>query len=167
MKNYFFLFILLIAQLAVAQVDSTHTASNSIYLEAGGAGGYGSLNYENVCYRKKNILVALRIGVGIYHLNDYTTTFNPDILIPLAINSCFGKNHKLELGVGQTLATIVRARETDFKPKRVLNFHSNFSIGYRYQKKTSGLFFRCAYTPIIEFNRYFRHWAGISIGYSF
>jgi hypothetical protein len=167
MKNCFPLFILLIAQLAVAQVDSTHTASNSIYLEAGGAGGYGSLNYERACYRKKNVLLALRIGAGIYHLNDYTTTFNPDILIPLAINSCYGKSHKLELGLGQTLATIVRAGETDFKPKRVLNFHSNFSIGYRYQKKTSGLFLRCAYTPIIEFNRYFRHWAGISIGYSF
>jgi hypothetical protein len=167
MKNCFLLFFQLLTPFTFAQVDSTHTASNNIYLEAGGPGGYGSLNYEWTCYHKKNILLTLRIGAGTYHLNDYTTKFNPDILVPLAINACYGKNHKLEIGVGQTFAAIVKASETDFNPKRVVNFHSNFSIGYRYQKKTSGIFFRCAYTPVIEFNRHFRHWAGISIGYSF
>jgi hypothetical protein len=167
MKNCFLLLILLIAQLVVAQVDSTHTASNAIYLEAGGAGGYGSFNYERVCYRKENILFTLRIGMGTYRLNDYSAKFNPDILIPLGISACYGKSHKIEVGIGQTLATIVHASETNFKPKRLLNFHSNFSIGYRFQKTTNGLFFRCAYTPVLEFNRYFRQWAGISLGYSF
>jgi hypothetical protein len=167
MKNCLFLLFLLITQLTVAQGDSTHRTSAIIYLEAGGAGGYGSLNYEKLCYHNKNFLLSLRAGVGTYRLEDYTAKFNPDILFPFAINACYGRDHKVELGVGQTLAAIVQPRGTDFKPKRLMSFHSNFSIGYRYQKNKNGLFFRCAYTPVIEFNRYFRHWAGISIGYCF
>ena len=111
MKNCFLLLLLLIAQLMVAQIDSIHTTSNIIYLEAAGPGGYGSLNYERVCCVKKDILFTFRIGAGTYRLNDYRTRFNPDILIPLAINACYGKNHKIEVGVGQTLATIVHASE--------------------------------------------------------
>lgn len=151
----------------VAQIDSSHISSNAIYLEAAGAGGYGSLNYERVCYSQKKIMIALRIGTGTYHLQDYTNAFNPDVLIPLAINACYGKRHKVECSIGQTIANIVHASETSFKPTRITSLHTNFSIGYRYQKEIAGLFFRCAYTPVLELNRYFRHWAGVSIGYSF
>jgi hypothetical protein len=85
----------------------------------------------------------------------------------LTINGFYGQNHKIELGVGETFSNIVHVGITDFKPKRITNFHTILSIGYRYQKKSNGIVFRCAYTPIIEFNSYFRHWAGISFGYSF
>lgn len=150
-----------------SQKDSTQLAQNIIFVEAAGSGGYGSINYERVLFSKKYLMFSTRLGFGTYHINDYTNNFNPDILLPLLINGCYGKNHKIELGLGQTFANIVQADNTDFKPKRVTNLHTIFSVGYRYQKDTGGIFFRCVYTPIIEFNSSFRHWAGISFGYSF
>lgn len=150
-----------------SQIDSNHIAHNIIHLEVAGVGGYGSINYERVIYSKKHLMFSMRVGISTYHIKDYTNKFNPDILIPLTINGYYGKNHKIELGIGQTFANIVHADITDFKPKRITNFHTILSIGYRYQKNARGIVFRCAYTPIIEFNRYFRHWAVISLGYSF
>ncbi|UCH14728.1 MAG: hypothetical protein JSV22_01895 [Bacteroidales bacterium] len=169
MKYRFFIVILsiMISHETLSQKDSTHFTRNLIYLEVAGVGGYGSVNYERVIYSKKYLMLAMRFGMSSYHIKDYTNKFNPDILIPLSINGFYGKNHKIELDVGQTFANIVHADLSGFKPERITNFHTNFSVGYRYQKNTGGIVFRCAYNLIIEFNRYFRHWAGISFGYSF
>jgi hypothetical protein len=169
MKMIFFSLILLsmTGHAMITQTDSTHVAVNALYLEAGGAAGYGSVNYERIFVHHNRLSLSARIGCGTYRLKDYTTHSNPDVLIPLAINACYGKNHKIECGAGQTIATTVQAAGSEFKPKRTTGFHTILSIGYRYQKDTNGLFFRCAYTPVIEFNRHFLHWAGISIGYSF
>jgi len=168
--KYRFLIVLLtiiISHETFSQIDSNHIASNVIYIEVAGVGGYGSIDYERVIYWKKYLMFTMRCGISTYHIVDYTDKFNPDIIIPFALNGFFGQNHKIELGVGKTYSNIVHADLTYFKPKRVSNFSTIFSIGYRYQKYTGGIVFRCAYTPIIEFNKYFRHWAGISFGYSF
>jgi len=37
----------------------------------------------------------------------------------------------------------------------------------RVQKDKQGVIFRCGYTPIIEFYKFYKHWGGISIGYAF
>jgi len=152
---------------AFSQDNFIFTPINSIMLEVGGVGGYGSLNYERVFVRKNDWSFALRTGISTYHLYDYTNSFNPDILIPFSLNIFYGKKHKVVLGIGQTLANIVYADTKDFEPARKINFHSNFTIGYRYQKNLKGLFFQCSYTPIIELDHSLRHWAGISFGYSF
>ena len=157
----------MISHETLSQTDTTDIARNLIFIEVAGVGGYGSVNYERVIYNKKYLMFAMRFGISSYHIKDYTNKINPDILIPLSINGYYGKSHKIEWGVGETFSNIVHADLTEFKPKRITNFHTNFSIGYRYQKNTGGIIFRCAYTPIIEFNRYFRHCAGISFGYSF
>ena len=150
-----------------SQIDSSHIARNVIFIEVAGVAGYGSINYERVMYDKKYLMFAMRCGLGTYHIVDYTNIINPDIIIPFTMNGFYGQNHKIEFGVGETFSNIVHADLNDFKPKRVSNFNTIFSIGYRYQKNTGGIVFRCAYTPIIEFNRYLRHWAGVSFGYSF
>lgn len=159
--------LIIISHEAFSQKDPTNIARNLLCLEVGGVGGYGSVNYERVVFSKKNLMFGMRLGISTYHIKDYTNKFNPDILIPLSINGYYGKNHKIELGIGQTFASIVHADIIDFKPTRITNFNTDFSIGYRYQKSTGGIVFRCAYTPIIDFNSYFRHWAGVSFGYSF
>lgn len=168
MKTLFLLLIFCLptVQALIAQ-DSTRLAANTIYLEAGGAAGYGSLNFERILFHQHGFSLSGRIGCGTYRLKDYTTHFNPDVLVPLTIQACYGNDHKIECGAGQAITSTVQAARTDFKPERSIGLHTIFSIGYRYQKNTNGLFFRCAYTPVIEFNRYFRHWAGLSLGYSF
>ncbi len=140
---------------------------NVVYLQAFGIGGFGSLNYERIIYRQKDFNLGARIGISTYHIYDFTNTFNPDLIFPIALNGHYGKTHKIEFGIGQTIVSIVHIVNSDLKPRRDANIHANFTLGYRYQKKEGGLFFRCAYTPMIqEYSRY-RHWGGISIGYAF
>lgn len=153
--------------MSYSQKDTTNIARNLLYMEVLGIGGYGSVNYERLIYYKNALTFTTRFGISTYHIKDYMNKFNPDILIPISIYGCLGKNNKIELGIGQTYTNIVHYDLTDLKPSRTFNFHSNFSIGYRFQKKTSGVFFRCAYTPLIMYNRYFRNWGCLSIGYSF
>jgi hypothetical protein len=169
MKRYFFLVALFISihSVSIPQKDSVHIARNVLYLEAAGAGGYGSLSYERIILVKKRWMLGARLGLSTYHINDYTGSFNPDIIIPVMIIGSYGKNNKIEMGAGETTAGIVIADFNNHRPKRDFNFHTTFCIGYRYQKNKGGIFFRCAYTPLLEQNRYFRHWAGLSLGYSF
>lgn len=162
------MFLLLISNFkAKSQIDTNQIAKNIIYIEAAGIGGYGSLNYERVVLKKIDLLLCIRVGLSTYNLRDYTTRFNPDILIPIAINGLYGNNHKIEIGIGQMISNIVYANHSNWKPERETNIHANFTIGYRFQKEKGGLIFRCNYSPIIEFYKYYRHWGGISIGYAF
>ncbi|MGB0390623.1 MAG: hypothetical protein ACPGD5_03580 [Salibacteraceae bacterium] len=168
--KYSFIFTslsLFICQNAISQADSNRHARNVIFIEAGGFGGFGSINYERVFIDINKFSFSSRLGIGTYHFVDYTNSFNPDIIIPVTINALYGRNHKIEAGIGQTFSSIVKMNFSDAKTKRSTNFHTVLSLGYRYQKETGGLFFRATYTPLLEFNKYYTHWAGISIGYSF
>ena len=178
MKHFLFtLFLLLNGSWTFAQSrslsgpslsdDSTHVVNHFIYLEIGGAGGYGSVNYEHLVFKKNELMLAARIGISTYHIKDFRTKFNPDILIPLTAKILYGKTHKAEIGIGETFASTIHANETDFKPKRMLNFHTHFSFGYRYQPAAGGIVIGVAYTPILEFNKSIRHWASVTLGYSF
>lgn len=157
----------IINNVTYSQKDTVDIAHYHIYLEVAGVGGYGSLNFERIIRNKKKLMFAIRAGISSYHIKDYTNKFNPDILLPLGLVGYYGNCHKLECGIGETMSNIVHADVLDFKPSRTTSFHTNFSVGYRYQKSSGGVIFRCTYTPIIEYNKYFRHWAGISFGYSF
>ena len=151
--------------------SQTDTAVKAIrhlcYLEIAGIGGYGSLNYENIPYQKNNFMLSIRSGISTYHLTDFMNKFNPDIIIPLAVNVIYGKNHCIEFGLGQTITSIVHSDPINFMQSRSIKLSSNLTLGYRYQKTQGGIVFRGGYMPIIENNKYFRHWAGISFGYAF
>lgn len=142
-------------------------STNVVFIEIAGLGGYGSLNYEKLLARKNKFRYTARIGLSTYRIRDFTNKFNPDIILPITANALFGNNHKIEIGVGKTYTNIVRANSFDFKPNRSSEFTTIFSFGYRYQKNTPGLLYRCAYTPILSFNNVLRHWLGVSLGYSF
>jgi hypothetical protein len=147
--------------------SQTAPSRHHIFLELGGVGGYGSFNYERIALLKNHSWVALRVGVSTYRIKDFTLSFNPDIIIPFTVNGCLGKQHKVEIGVGNTYSNIVHADQKDGSPQRVIRMSTIFSMGYRYQKSSKGPVFRCVYTPIIENHSRVRHWAGMSIGYAF
>jgi len=151
---------------AISQKDSTDFIKNNIYAEFGGIGGYGSINYERLIDKKSYFKVFGRIGLSTYNLKDYQNNFNPDIIVPLAMNACLGNEHNLELGLGPTFSRIVKVQENQGE---WLDF--NFNVGYRYQKESGGVLIRCGYTPVLENNNTgsatWRHWAGVSIGYAF
>jgi len=96
---------------AISQKDSTDFIKNNIYAEFGGIGGYGSINYERLIDKKSYFKVFGRIGLSTYNLKDYQNNFNPDIIVPLAMNACLGNEHNLELGLGPTFSRIVKVQE--------------------------------------------------------
>ncbi|HEX5624424.1 MAG TPA: hypothetical protein VFX48_00290, partial [Saprospiraceae bacterium] len=166
MKFKILVFVLLvwICQVVRAQQDP---ALNQVFVEAWGLGGYGSINYERIYYCINDWMFGMRAGLGSYRLRDYTNAFNPDLLLPFTMNMLYGGLHKIECGIGGTIARIVQADSEMFRPVRKTHYHPALTIGYRYQKTAGGLVFRGNYIPILERGRHFRHWAGISIGYSF
>jgi hypothetical protein len=138
-----------------------------IYLEAGGMGGYGSINYERFVFIHQQLAFSVRSGFSAIHLRDFTNAVNPDVIFPIAMSAYLGKDHRMVMGIGQTFTSIIHANPYDFKPLRTTEMHTNFILGYRYQKQSGGIIFQLAYTPYIEQNRRFRNWAGFSVGYSF
>ena len=164
---YIIILLLFINYDAKSQLDTYQISQNILYLEVGGIGGYGSLNYERIIPVKANLKIGARIGISTYNLRDYTNKFNPDIIVPIAMNGLYGISHKMEFGFGQTISHIVQTNHSNWKPEKKTNLHANFTIGYRYQKDKGGIMFRCNYTPIIEFYKFYRHWGGVSIGYAF
>lgn len=152
-----------IAQNSEIQKNARHL----IFIEIGGSGVYGSLNYEYLVKKINRLKLSARIGASTYHLNDYTNEFNPDVIIPLTINAYYGTKHHIDFGLGQTITSIVSANNSDYQPERINSFSTNLSIGYRYQKETGGMMFKGGYSPIIENNNEFNHWLYLGLGYTF
>lgn len=163
----FFIFLYFNLLSLAQNVDNKNVDKNLVFLETGGFGGYGSINYEYLINKINKLKLSVRIGLSTYHLNDYTNQFNPDLIIPIAINAYYGNRHNIDLGFGQTITSIVYADDSDYKPKRSNSLNTNISIGYRYQKVEGGVMFKVAYAPIIEKNELYRHWLLLSFGYSF
>jgi hypothetical protein len=152
---------------ASAQLLTKRQPLNTIYIEALGIGGYGSVNYERLIYTQKKIHIGARLGVGTYRLRDFETKLNPDLTVPFSINGYYGQTHHIEISVGQTFTSMVGASTQDFAVERKNTLSSNFSIGYRYQKSSRGLMFRVNYNPIISSSQSFKNWYGLSLGYAF
>ena len=134
-----------------------NAARHVVYLEGGGAGVLGSVNYEYVFAQHENIRFSGRAGVG---LAPFETSRISAVSLPIGIIGMIGKrNHHIEMGWVHT---------TIFDESGI-DLIGVLSTGYRFQRPQGGLFVRVAYTPY--FANYslkrFGHWAGISVGYAF
>jgi hypothetical protein len=157
-------FVLIAQQTVFAQDNTT---SHATYIEFLGNQGNHTYNYEYQKQYSKYWHIGLRAGIGSYHIKDFENKFNPDILLPLAVNGWFGNQHSVELGIGQTITSLVTYRIAEQQKKRDLNLHTQFNFGYRFQKNNGGFLFRLLYAPFINDNNTFRHWGGFSLGYVF
>jgi len=165
----FFLHVLLaitlISQQRIFAQDSTNT--HALYIEVLGNQFNQTYNYEYQIHYTKYWHIGLRAGLGAYHIKDFENKFNPDILMPFAIHGWYGNKHSIEAGLGQTIVSMVRFDIAEADKKRGVSMHTQFNLGYRYQKAAGGFQFRALYAPYINHNKTFRHWGGLSIGYVF
>ncbi|MBO6027044.1 MAG: hypothetical protein J6P73_07345 [Bacteroidales bacterium] len=144
-----------------------------LFLEALGAAGYGSVNYEYEAISlgaesNRPWHLSLNGGLGTYHFLDYERRFNPDIIVPLGVNVSWGGKHRIKGGVGVIPCLIVMA--TPNGKQRSLNTSFNLRLGYQYSiitAKGKGLTLGLYYTPMLEYFHYFRHWGGVQIGFLF
>ena len=134
---------------------------NDIYLEAGGNGLFGSVNYERQLTKQPGF--GVRLGVGFYTESAFYLT------IPAGINYLFHlKNDKsfIDAGLGVTWTRIDGRLFGDSKNSNGDHF-VNFipSIGYRRHAKHD-VMWRVSLTPVA--NKYdFVPWLGFSIGKRF
>ena len=152
----------------ILKSQETSFPKHTIILDAGGIGGYGSLNYEHAFYLKKKHLLSYKVGFSFFRFKDFEREVNPDLLFPISIqyNRRF-KNHRAFLGLGQTVSSIVKI-SSDFSSKvRKNRLSLSYIIGYRFQKDNNPFSIQISYTPIFEHYKKFQHWGGISFGYSF
>ena len=159
MRKYI-LTILTLSSMSVSFGQSSFK-KNDIYLEAGGNGLFGSVNYERQLTKEPGL--GARIGIGFYSENAFYLT------IPVGINYLFKlKNDKsfIDAGLGVTWARIDGKLFSDSKNSNGDHF-VNFipSIGYR-RHTAKDLMWRISVTPVANKDGLVA-WLGASIGKRF
>lgn len=162
------LFCLTMSFTFILKSQTNDYPKHTIVLDAGGIGGYGSLNYERTFFSKKDIFISFKTGFSLYRFKDFERKLNPDLFFPISFQSGLKyKSHHAIIGVGQTISSLVQASE-DFGSKvRNNSLSASFIIGYRFQKNKKPFSFQIAYTPLFEHYDRFRNWGSLSFGYSF
>lgn len=132
--------------------------AGSVFLEVGGSGGLGSLNYTRPWKQCDLADIYWRAGISFAPIDKNNGT---GIVFPLMLEAHAGKNaHQMIAGIGQGLTITTKG-----------NFFAltTASLGYQYRSEKSPWFFRAAYTPLISYlvDFQWQHWGGISIGYTF
>ncbi len=128
---------------------------NSLYLELGGAGGFGSLNHEWNFHSTQHNRWILRTGISGTYVDKNN---GAAIIFPVMLHFVRGHKHGLDVGIGQSLTVTTRGSAFLRMP---------VSLGYRLEPEGSRMFYRFAYTPLISYLVDFQweHWGGISIGF--
>lgn len=152
------LFILFLSLMSTVTVGQTQPKRHSLFLEIAGSGGFGSINYEKLFFKKNSVELTWRAGLSFAPIDKNNGT---GIVFPLMVHSMIGKNaHKLELGLGQGITITTKGSFFAL---------TTASLGYRYQPEGKPWFYRVTYTPLISyiFDFQVQHWGGVSIGYTF
>ena len=135
---------------------------NNIYLEVGGNGLFGSVNYERQLTKEPKF--GLHVGIGFYTEKAFYLTY------PAGISYFFKlkrENSFIDAGLGYTWTQIQETFNRNVTYSERDNF-GNFipSVGYRRHYEQQGLMWRLSITPII--NKYgFVPWIGASVGKRF
>jgi hypothetical protein len=150
--------LLFIAYLFLSMTQSYAQKQQFFSFELGGSGGLASINYEQNYLEKKNYFLQARFGFSYGPID----ANNGGVLIfPIMTHAVIGpKNHKLDIGIGQTLSITTKGNFFILMPS---------SIGYRYQPSSKNYYWRFAYTPIFSYLIDFQmqQWGGITYGYNF
>lgn len=157
MKQFFRILLFFLCPLNCIS-ETTLLKKQSLFLELGGSGGFGSINYEKDFLLKTNTAYSFRAGFCVIPIDKNNGSA---LIFPLMVNFKMGNSaHKLEGGVGQGLTVTTKGSAFAL---------ALAAFGYRYQPTGKRLFFKIAYTPLISYivDRQIQHWGGLSIGYSF
>ena len=151
MKKYLFLSLFLLFNSVLLSVKAQEIGPklkrNTIFIELLGNGGFYSLNYDRILISKEKWKLAGRAGVSYFNFfDDFNTQY---YAIPLEVSYLVGKgNHYLETGLGITPFYKFGEGIEEFNhEQKTLFITSTARIGYRYQRKDGGFFFKAGWTP--------------------
>jgi hypothetical protein len=150
---------LLVAVTGPASGQEYWVRHTSLFVEAMGAGGVASLNFDHRVEEN----VAVRIGVG-----STFGIFEEYLVAPATISYLLGRqNSYLEIGAGMAFVAVADDPDPDDLLYDEPDSHlaGTGILGYRYQGDW-GLFMRLAFTPMIN-SEGFVPMGGAAIGTSF
>jgi hypothetical protein len=153
MLKWNLLFLLLTGSLSevTAQQVEQPLQKNSFFLELGGNSLFYSLNYDRILLDRSAWKLSGRIG-GMY-FPGFMVANRHMIGIPVEVSYLRGnRNHHLEIGLGFTpiydTYPLSTSRGEDYQ-WRDLVVLGVARIGYRYQKREGGFFFKTGFTPLL------------------
>lgn len=129
--------------------DSTNVKlkRHTLFFELGGTCIYYSIKYDLILKQGNKFSINGGIGFSILPVDNYRKINSyRDIRLPMQVSGLYGKNKsKLEFGV--SIIFISSGPTEDDKLYSDLNeteygYNTGINIGYRYQKKQGGLFFK-------------------------
>ncbi|MDH4271209.1 MAG: hypothetical protein OEW18_04455 [Candidatus Aminicenantes bacterium] len=128
-----------------------------VYLDVFGPGLLYSFNYErNLSHR-----LGVRLGAGGTPFSGFTYILSFGMLT-LTVG---GPVHSLHTGLGAGIGWFQDL--SILEEINVLEAYGVFSVGYQFQPRPRGIFFRLTYTPFFNFHVVEPLWGGITAGYAF
>ena len=156
---FFIFFVAYFSNYLFAQTD-TLFCKNSVFLELFGSSGLVyNVGYERIFIQKENMKIGAAAGFQYNHFwGEHWDN------ITSRINILIGNKHFFETGIG-VIYYYSEIKDNIFFPLR---------LGYRFQKNSQGLYYKVAFTPLLNKGYtflgdplYIIPWAGFTIGYSF
>jgi hypothetical protein len=130
--------------------------NSGLFVELGGSGGLGSLNYESNFKSFEKFDLNFRAGLSFTPVDRNNGTA---IGMPLLLNAVWGSGHwKGEAGIGQGLSITTRGKAF------VLGLLNG---GVRYHPEGKRYYYRMNYTPLVSYlvDFQWQHWGGLSVGF--
>lgn len=163
--------------------NAQEVATQSVYVELGGAGLPYSINYDFRFDKTRIDTWGMRIGAGGWALTHGENSSTSVLTIPVQVTKLFGKDkHYFEVGGG---ATYVRYRDTyqdwygtnrpvtqqewDFilPTGNTPALMGTLNLGYRRIPTDGGFMFRANLNPVFNHNGFWPLWFGVGFGYAF
>jgi hypothetical protein len=163
-KTLLLILTLLIASYSIAQ------KSKSVFLELGGNGGLGSVNFDSR-FNKSEKGFGYRAGFGFIPPTNSFGVSDPAIwTVPIGLNYLIGKSrHYLETGIGVTFY-FYDGTGSDFwgntEVKKGTGIFLIPSAGYRYSPYGKSFQGRLFVSPVINAEGVSFYW-GLSVGFKF
>lgn len=143
--------LLLLLTISLNVVSQKITNNFALTLDILGNGGLYSVNGEYKIGKINSYQVNARAGFGYYDVNN-----EGFVSIPIGLNLLTGtKNHHLELGLGASYVNGLPFASYKMAATASEGIYFVPSIGYRYDKLTSGLIFKVYYSPFITVYDFF------------
>ncbi|MGV3585926.1 MAG: hypothetical protein ACO1OF_02895 [Adhaeribacter sp.] len=184
--NVKFILVLLLSSIVFsvnAQQNLTPTKKNTLFLELLGNGGLYSLNVDRIITSKEMWMLAGRLGISYFNHSDPAK--KQYVVLPMELSYLRGKSkHFLEIGYGATMMVGKDESYTGEYATAIYNYMealNTFRLGYRYQQKDGGMFYKVGWTPgygsVMELGNapskkaketYFKPYNfGLGVGYTF
>lgn len=142
---------------------SRANAQGGVMFEAGGPGGYFSINVTSFVNVSKFTLKP-RLGYSTYRLTSVEGKFHPDIIVPLGLEFCVPNVNRFRPGAGLTFSGIQSYSGNELRT--VWRTSAFESLTFEFIRKEHVVSSVTAYI-LNEPQKHFRPWAGVSFTYLF